>query len=475
MKVKDILEVGITSYAFEGKGIARVNLDDPEQDLQNFVIFVEKGYPGDLARIQITKKKKNYANAQILEILTPSSERITPKCKFFGTCGGCKQQDMDYSAQLKYKQLQVTETFTQLGGFENFRIEEIVPSKETFFYRNKMEFSFGDRRWLLKEEIDIPALIRTDYALGLHVPGRFDRVLNIDECFLQSHESNGILNFTYKFFLDKQTTVYSTKTHTGFLRNLAIRHSYNTKDLMVNLVTSEENSSLLEEYTDKLIKLFPSITTVVNNITASKSGVAVGEREVVLYGEGFIYDTIGSYKFRISANSFFQTNTSQALKLYDTALNFADLSGNEILYDLYSGAGTIAVYMSSFTKEIHGFESVLESVKNAEQNVIINSVNNVTSHNVDLYKSFLPYITQNNLPKPDVIVVDPPRNGMHTNTIDDILQLAPSKIVYISCNPATQVRDIKLMTPKYKLVKIKPVDMFPHTYHIENVALLIKT
>jgi len=474
MKVRDIIEVEVTGYAFEGKGIAKINLIEGDEDLKNFVVFVENGYPGDSAQVKIIKKKKNYALARIEKLLKSSDERVAPRCRYFGTCGGCKQQDLDYGSQLRYKHQQVLEIFNKLGGLEGFVSGEIIPSDNSFYYRNKMEFSFGDKRWLTAEDMNNGMEIDRSYALGLHIPNMFDKVLDIDECFLQSPESNLILNFTKKFFREKNSIVYSTKTHTGYLRNLAVRQSVHGKGLMVNLVTSESNSELVEEFTKGLCEVVPAVTTVVNNITSRKSSVAVGEREEVFFGDGFIYDTIGKYKFRISANSFFQTNTVQAEKLYEIARKYADIKSDEVVYDLYSGAGTIAIYVSEKAKEVHGFEAVGESIENAKQNVEINDVKNVYSHHVDLYKSFLPYLSENNVPEPDIMIVDPPRNGMHENTVNDILELEPERIVYISCNPATQVRDIKLLCAKYKLVRINSVDMFPHTYHIENVALLEK-
>jgi 23S rRNA (uracil1939-C5)-methyltransferase len=336
-----------------------------------------------------------------------------------------------------------------------------------------MEFSFSDKRWLTKNEIGADEIVDKDFALGLHIPRIFDKVLDIDECFLQSDLSNKILNFTRKFFKEKNTSIYSTKTHKGYLRNLVIRQSQNTDDLMVNLVTSREDDELMNEYTNELLKVVPQITTVINNINKKKASVAIGDYEKVYCGTSFIHDKIGNNKFRVSANSFFQTNTLQAENLYKTALEFAELKGDEIIYDLYSGAGTIAIYVSGKAEKVYGFESVKSALKDADKNAKINSVENVEFIEEDLYKSLLPIVDKKKIPNPDVIIIDPPRSGMHKTTVDDTMQLNPAKIVYVSCNPATQARDIKLMVGAgYKLIKMKPVDMFPHTYHIENVALL---
>ena len=482
MKRGDKLEFQIEKYAFEGKGIARIQKEDSDERKSGYVVFVNGSYPGDTVEARITKTKKSFAEAVVEKILVPSPYRTEARCKYFGTCGGCKQQDLNYQVQLSYKHDQVKEIFERLGGLSGFEMDDIIPSEKIFYYRNKMEYSFADKRWLTKEEIGSREILDKEFALGLHVPGVYDKVLDIDECFLQSELSNDILNFTRKFFKERNIPVYSTKTHEGYLRNLVIKQSGRSNNksgeasgLMVNLVTASENDVLMKEYSDLLIKEIPKITTFINNINLKKAAVAAGDYEKVFYGDGFIYDYIGDYKFRISANSFFQTNTLQAENLYDAALEFAELNGDEIIYDLYSGAGTIAIYLSGKAKEVYAFESVEPAVKDAEENAVINNINNVKFIIADLYKSFLPLVEEKKLPKPDTIIIDPPRNGMHKNTVNDVAALGPQKIVYVSCNPTTQVRDIKLLKEAgYQLIKIRPVDMFPHTYHIENVALLKK-
>jgi len=476
MKKGDLLELEIEKYAFEGKGISRISKD--QGDEKNFIVFVEGSYPRDKVKAKLIKIKKSFAEAKAVEIISPSSQRTEAKCKYFGVCGGCKQQDLSYDAQLKYKQQQVEEIFTKLGGLSRqVRIEilPIIPSENIFYYRNKMEFSFSDKRWLTENEINSGKNIERGFALGLHVPNIFDKVLDIDVCYLQSELSYKILNFTRDFFKSRNTPVYSTKTHTGFLRNLVIRQSFHTLDLMVNLVTAYEDDTLIKNYSDELVRNFPEITTVVNNINQKKASVATGDYEKVYVGEGFITDMIGGYTFRISANSFFQTNTLQAERLYQTALDFADLQGDETVFDLYSGAGTIAIFISEHAEKIFAFESSRSAIEDAHINAEFSDIRNVIFINADLYKSFLPVIDEREIPNPDVVILDPPRSGLHKNTVDDVIKISPEKIVYVSCNPATQVRDIKLFVDSgYKLVKIRPVDMFPHTYHIENVALLIK-
>ncbi|MGK9476895.1 23S rRNA (uracil(1939)-C(5))-methyltransferase RlmD [Melioribacter sp. OK-6-Me] len=477
MKKGDILELEITSYAFEGKGVAKIITDinpiAPDSS-KRYVIFVKNGYPGDVVKARLKKIKKSYAEAEAVSILKKSAHRTEPRCKYFGVCGGCKQQDLDYNIQLKYKSEQVDEIFRHIAGLNDFETLPIIPSDKIFFYRNKMEFSFANKRWLSDYEINsMQEIDDKNFALGLHIPGMYDKVLDIDECFLQSEISNDILNFTRNYFKERDVTIYSTDTHTGYLRNLVIKQSFHNNDLMVNLVTSEENSELMREYSKAIKANFPAVTSLINNISKKKSQVATGDYEIVLFGNGFIYDAIGEKIFRISANSFFQTNTLQAEKLYNTALEFANLKSDEIVYDLYSGAGTIPIFIAERAGFIYGFENVASATEDARINIELNNITNFTPFLADLNKSFLPIIDENKIPLPQVLIADPPRSGMNPKTVNDILSIHPPRIVYISCNPATQARDIKLLcNGGYKLLKIRPVDMFPHTYHIENVALL---
>ncbi|NOX18883.1 MAG: 23S rRNA (uracil(1939)-C(5))-methyltransferase RlmD [Chlorobi bacterium] len=475
MKRNDVLQLEIIDYAFEGKGIAKVDID--ERPGKKFVVFVHGAFPGDIVSAQIIRKKKSYAEAKVLEVITPSEYRTEPKCVHFGICGGCKQQNLDYSAQLKFKQEQVLDVFRKIGGLENFEVNDILPSEHIFYYRNKMEFSFADKRWLTQEEIskNSDSLQDRNFALGLHIPRIYDKVLDINECYLQSEISSGILNLTRDFFKGRGTTIFTTKTHEGNLRNLVIKQSKHTDDLMVNLVTSDDNEELMKEYSRALLEKFPEITTIINNVNKKKSQTAFGDYEKVYHGEGVIYDYIGGYKFRISANSFFQTNTLQGERLYQAAADFAEFSKEDVVYDLYSGAGTITIFISKYVNKVYGFESVDAAVKDAEANVKENGIDNVNFFLADLNKSFSYLVEKASIPKPTVIIADPPRGGMNPRTVRDIARLSPPKVVYISCNPATQARDIALLIEAgYKLIKIRPVDMFPHTHHIENVALLIR-
>ena len=506
MKIKkgESIRLKINGYAFEGKGIAKVEIENPQNTnvkisenkisenktnenkiAQNkkFVVFVEGAYPGDEVIARITKKRSSYANAKVEKIIVPATDRIEPKCKYFRICGGCKQQDLHYEKQAEFKQQQVKELFLHMGGLENYISEPILKAERIYFYRNKMEFSFADKRWIMKSEIENDEGIKKDveiknrdFALGMHIPRIFDKVLDLEECFLQSEISAEIVNLSRQFFVSKNIKAYSTKTHTGFLRNLVIRQSHFTKDLMVNIVTASENEKLMQEYSEKLVKKFPEITTIINNVNLKKAQVAIGDFEKTYFGTGKIYDSIGDYKFRISANSFFQTNTLQAEKLYSTAVEFAEFQKDDIVYDLYSGAGTISIFISGYVKKVYALENVEAAVTDASANLKLNQIENVEFIQADLNHSFLPIVEQNQLPMPDVIIADPPRSGMNPKTVKDILKLSPKTLVYVSCNPATQVRDIKLLIEGgFKLIKTKPVDMFPQTFHIENVALLRRT
>ena len=332
MKKGDDLELEISGYGYEGKGISKVqkklikpeNKSGVDSDKANYIVFVNGSYPGDRVNAKIKKIKNSYSEAKLINVIKPSEFRVQPRCKYFGTCGGCKQQDLDYEMQLSYKQQQVKDAFEHIGKLTEFEIEDIIPSENVFFYRNKMEFSFSDKKWLTLSELNADEISDRNFALGLHIPRIFDKVLDIEECFLQSEISNNILNHTRDFFKAKNTSIYSTKTHKGYLRNLVIRQSQNTDDLMVNIVTSKEDDDLMNDYSKALLNELPQITTIINNINLKKASVAIGDYEKVLFGSGIIYDKIGEpayskvsvgrYKFRISANSFFQTNTLQAEK-----------------------------------------------------------------------------------------------------------------------------------------------------------------
>lgn len=457
VKKDQILQLTIQGFANEGKSITRYD---------DFVIFVDNGVPGDTAEIVIYKIKKNYALGKVLKIITPSSLRVTPRCKYFGICGGCKWQNLNYDSQIEFKRQNVIDSLERIGQIPNPNVNKAIGSPLLFYFRNKMEFSFSDKRWLLEEEKDNPEK-DASFALGLHIPERFDKVLDIDECFLQSETSNKILNLTRKFSKENKLDVYSTKTHVGYLRNLVIREGKHTNDLMVNLVTYEERPELMKRYSDLLVSSIPEITTIVNSITKRKSQVAVGEYSKILFGPGLINEKIGKYTFQISPDSFFQTNTLGTEKLYSVVEKFLDGKKYSTILDLYCGAGTISLFISAYADKILGFELVEDAIADANINAKINGINNCEFICGDLKDKIV-----NDLPKPEVIILDPPRNGVHEKVLAEILKLSPEKVIYVSCNPQTQARDLLILKEKYEIREIQPVDMFPHTMHMENVIKL---
>ncbi len=467
VKRGDELQLEIASSAFEGKSVARV---------EGFVIFVEGAVPGDVVKARVVKSKKNFAEARTLEVLAPSSLRTTPRCPSFGTCGGCKWQHVEYEAQLKFKEQHVREAFERIGGFESLTIEPIIGADNRYFYRNKMEFSFSDQQWLPEgPPLPLhPSPFTNPIFLGLHVPQRYDKVLDLGECHLQSGQSNAILNFTREFARRTELPVYSTKDEGGFFRFLVIRQSNRTSELMVNLVTFEDLPDVMKKYTEELLNAVPDVTTVVNTVNRKKAQVAFGESERIYHGEGVIHESLGGFTFTISSGSFFQTNTAQAEVLYRVAGSFAQLKKSDTVFDLYSGTGTIAIVLSPHAREVVGIESVESAIADADRNVRMNGVANCRFVLGDL-KERLTKDTEwmKSHQKPDVLVIDPPRSGMHPKVVEEIRSLGVPRIVYVSCNPATQARDCQLLcTNLYHLRKLQPVDMFPHTYHIENVALL---
>jgi 23S rRNA (uracil1939-C5)-methyltransferase len=468
LKRGDEVDLEISASAFEGKSIARH---------QGLVVFVEGGVPGDLVTAQILKTKKNLVEAKIVRLLKPSALRTEPRCVHFGTCGGCKWQHVDYRGQLQFKQQHVLDSFERIGGFSNPPLQPILAADDIFFYRNKMEFSFSEQEWLELPPVagPKPEGLNAGIYLGLHVPQRYDKILDLKECHLQSPVSNEILNFTRSFARETQTPVYSTETDSGYLRFLVVRQSKRNQEVMVNLVTRTDDTSFMRSYAEKLKNAVPTITTIVNTINSKRAQIAFGEQERIYAGEGIIRERLGDRTFIISAGSFFQTNTPQAERLFETAKGFGDLKPSDTVYDLYSGTGSIALFISSYVKQVVGVESVESAVKDAGRNAAVNGVTNCEFVLGDLKDRLTrDKDWMNRYPVPDVVILDPPRSGVHAKVIERIIEIAPSRIVYVSCNPATQARDIKLLcAEKYRIANLQPVDMFPHTYHIENVALLL--
>ncbi|MCP3925974.1 MAG: 23S rRNA (uracil(1939)-C(5))-methyltransferase RlmD [Desulfobacterales bacterium] len=452
-------EVEITDVAFGGKGFTKIN---------DLAVFVDKSIPGDVVKVLITKKKKQFAEARVLEIIKPSEYRKNAPCSYSGYCGGCKWQFLDYEKQLDYKTKQVKDTTEHIGKVKDVKVHPTISTGQIYNYRNKMEFSCSDERWLMPEELGQEG-IKKGFGIGLHVPGTFSKVLDIKKCYIQPEDGNEILETVRQYIIDSGVPAYGLKSHEGFWRFLMLRYSAAYDKWMVNIITKENKPEVLKPLTDILVEKFPNISSVINNITARKAGVSIGESEEILYGDSFIKDKLGNYEFEVSANSFFQTNTKGAELLYKCVEDYAELTGNEVVLDLYSGTGTIPIWLSASAKEVLGIEIIESAVKDAGKNCEKNGVDNCKFILGDI-KDVLPSMES----KPDVMIIDPPRVGMHKNVVKQVLKMAPEKIVYVSCNPSTLARDIDLMKDDYDVIEMQPVDMFPHTYHIEVVAKLRK-
>ncbi len=464
-----MLEIEIDDLAFGGAGVGRV---------QDLVVFVEQALPGQKVLARVVKKKKNFAEARLMQILEPSPHQTAPRCRHFGQCGGCAFQHLAYDQQLQYKQKQVEETMRRLGGFEPLDVLPTLPSPCIYQYRNKMEFSFSPQRWLAAEELgQKEEKEKAGVYLGLHVRGFFDKIIDVSECWLLPPRASALVEVVRDFTIASGKPAYHARAHEGFWRFLVIRQAQNTPDLMVNLVTSEYDEKIARQFKALMATQFPEITSLYYSTTQNLSGVAYPEAEYLLSGEPLIIEKLGPYAFQISSNSFFQTNSLQAQRLYDVVADYARLQPDENVYDLYCGAGTISLYISHGARQVTGFESVAAAVRDAQANATLNQVSNCTFVSCDLRDGLSDtrdVITRYG--RPDVCIIDPPRSGMHPKTVDALLRLLPQRIVHVSCNPATLARDVKLLcADAYRLVKIQPVDMFPHTAHIEAVVLLQRT
>lgn len=461
MKLKkgQTLEVDITDIAFGGKGLSRYD---------GFTVFVDQAIPGDRAEIRIIKKKKNYAQARLIHLLEPSKDRIAPPCRYSGYCGGCKWQFLSYEKQLEYKRRHVIDSLEHIGLIHDVRVNSTIPSEPIFEYRNKMEFSCSDRRWLLPEEFINPDIPR-DFAIGLHVPGTFHKVIDTESCLIQPSLGNTLLAQVREYISNSFLPVYGLRTHVGFWRFLMLRYSVAYDQWMVNLITSGEQTDHLRDLAGQIRESHGQVVSVVNNVTGRKAGIAVGEYEIQLEGNTCIRDRIGDFEFDISANSFFQTNTRGAERLYDVVKRFARLTGKETVVDLYSGTGTIPIYLSHAAQTVTGIEIVDSAISDARKNCRLNGITNCQFIAGDIQDK-LHQVEK----KQDVIIIDPPRVGMHKSVVRQILDMGAERIVYVSCNPATLARDLGMMKDDYFIEEVQPVDMFPHTYHIESVACLVK-
>ena len=461
----DIVTLMPEKAAFEGHAIAR---------LESLVVFVEGAVPGDTVRARIYKKKKQFAHARTIEVVSPSPHRVQPSCTHVGFCGGCTWQAMSYEQQLRWKREHVVDAFERIGGFKDITVRETVPSRDQFYYRNKMEYSFGEKRWRLPDEIDIDADAEPAFALGLHVPGRFDKILHIDACWLQSPQSNIILNLTRHHFLEAGLPAYSTKSHTGDLRHLVIREAIRTGERMVFLVSTHENQDVIKRYSDALrSESFAGVTTFVHGVTNRKSMVAVADRSMTYFGDGTITEVLGDHRFTISPSSFFQTNTVQAERLYHIAAEYAELRDTDSVWDLYCGAGTISLFIAPHVRHVTGVELNNYAIRDAIANAKTNRVTNTRFICSDIV-DFMTRAPEPDEPNPDVIVLDPPRAGVHPRVAESVGDRRCERIVYVSCNPTTSARDCAMLAAKgYIIEEITPVDMFPHTYHIECAIKLV--
>lgn len=457
LKKGQVIELTVEDIAFGGKGLAKVD---------GLAVFIDKTVPQDRVNVRITKKKKNFAEARVIDLVSPSPLRIPARCRYSGYCGGCKWQFLDYTKQLEYKTSHVKESLEHIALIRDVPVHPAIPSTHVFGYRNKMEFSCSDMRWLMPEELENKE-IEKGFGIGLHAPGTFSKVIDIDTCHIQPELGNPILQDVRDYIRNSSEPVYGLKSHEGFWRFLMLRHSFSRNNWMVNIITSSFKKDVVMPLAQALMEKYPEVTSVVNNISARKAGIAIGEYEEVLLGDPFIVDNLGPYEFKISANSFFQTNTSGAERLYGIVETYAGLTGTETVLDLYSGTGTIPIWLSASAKEITGIEIVESAVKDAVKNCVENNIGNCTFLLGDI-KDILPGLST----KPDVMIIDPPRTGMHKDVVASILKLAPERMVYVSCNPATMARDIGMLSESYRVMEVQPVDMFPHTYHIESVARL---
>lgn len=455
--------VPITDVAAEGKAIAKVD---------GMAVFVPYAVPGDVVDLQLTRKKNSYAEGRVVRFEKYSETRITPFCSHFGVCGGCKWQQLPYSEQLKYKQKQVQDNLERIGKIDLPEITPILGAPKDIFYRNKLEFTFSNKRWLTEEEISSDREFTRMNALGFHIPGMFDKVLDIDKCWLMDDLANQIRNSIRNFCLEQGYSFFDLRNQQGLMRTLMIRNS-SIGEWMVVVVFYEEDAEKREKLMNFISGRFPQIDSLLY-IVNQKANDTITDQEVITWsGRDYIFEEMEGLKFRIGPKSFYQTNSEQAYHLYEVARSFAQLKGDELVYDLYTGTGTIANFVARNAKEVIGIEYVEEAIADAKINSAINHIENTCFYAGDM-KDVLTagFIAEHG--HPDVIITDPPRAGMHEDVVNAMLLAEPQRIVYVSCNPATQARDLNLLDSKYRVTRVQPVDMFPHTHHVENVVLLEK-
>lgn len=457
-------KVNVVDAGAKGKSVAK----SPD----GRVIFLSNAVPGDIVDVQTFKKRKNFFEGTAVHFHELSDKRTTPECEHFGTCGGCKWQHMGYEHQLYYKQKEVEQNLMRIGQLELPEISPILGSKKHYFYRNKMEFSFSDSRWLSLDEIKSDKEIENRNALGFHIPGMWDKILDINKCYLQPDPSNAIRLEAKKFAQEHDLEFFNPRNQTGLLRTLMIRTS-TLGEVMVVIQFFKDEKEKITMVLDHLEATFPEITSL-QYVVNSKQNDTIYDQEIICYkGRDHIFEEMEGLRFKINAKSFYQTNPEQAYELYKVTRDFANLTGNELVYDLYTGTGTIAQFVAKKAKKVIGIESVPEAIIDAKANAEANNINNAEFFVGDMKNVFDgDFINEHGVP--DVIITDPPRDGMHKKVVEQLLNVAPEKIVYVSCNSATQARDLALMDHQYKVVKVQPVDMFPQTHHVENVVLLQK-
>lgn len=456
---KFISDIAVIDIAEEGKGVGKTD---------ELVLFIDKAIPGDVVDVELIKKKKNFAEAKVAALKKASEYRIDPFCEHFGVCGGCKWQHMDYNGQLKFKQQTVDNVLARIGKVDTSIMEPILGSGETEYYRNKLEYTFSNKRWLTSVDDANEGLEMN--ALGFHVPGRFDKILDIDHCYLQQDPSNAIRNQIRAFAIEHQISFYDLREHAGALRNLIIRTA-STGELMVIVVFAYPQEGQVELLMNYINSSFPDIDSLLYIINQKKNDTIFDQDIHIFKGRDFIYEEMEGLKYKIGPKSFYQTNSLQAYELYKITREFAGLTGDELVYDLYTGAGTIANFVAKTAREVIGVEYVPTAIEDAKINSAINQIGNTKFYAGDM-KDVLTadFIAEHG--KPDVVITDPPRAGMHGDVVQRLLEMEAEKIVYVSCNAATQARDLALLNEKYTVDRIKPVDMFPHTQHVENVVLL---
>ncbi len=456
-----IENIEILNTASKGKSVAKHN---------GRVIFVKGGVPGDICDITVFKRRKKFWEAKIEKIIKKSRYRIKPKCTHFGTCGGCKWQNMHYEAQLEFKQNQVLDNFSKIGGVTIEKFNDILGSDKIYNYRNKMEFTFSNKRWLKEDEIKNDENIIDKNALGFHVPGMFDKVIDLKKCFLQENPSNKIRNSVKEFALENNLSFFDIRNQKGFLRNLMIRNT-NIGELMVLVQFYYEDKKKIDLLMNFIKKSFKEITSLLYTVNEKANNTIYDQKIICFYGRKYITEKIGDLSFKIGPKSFFQTNSDQAEVLYKSAKKLADITKNDTVYDLYTGTGTIAQFIASNAKKVIGIDSVPEAIEAANLSAIDNNISNCMFFAGDMKNMFSDNFIQKN-GKPDIIITDPPRDGMHKKVIEQLLKIMCRRIVYISCNPATQARDIALLKEKYEISNMQTVDMFPHTHHVENILVL---